>query len=145
LFWTHDYSKKLDLPVHMAASEDSWKNWSEPFETNITGQISCPVPVCGDTVLAIYNCRTNSLGQGVKAIISYDGGKTWDLQNEETLWAAAPAGTGKADETILFSDMQLWTFGHPDVIKTGDNRFLAAHYCSNGKTTMIQAVTLTLE
>ena len=43
MLWTHRYGTKQDLPVHWVASEDEGRTWSPPRETNLRGQVCCPI------------------------------------------------------------------------------------------------------
>ena len=139
LFWTHKYNERTDMPVHMSVSDERGRNWSPVTETNLSGQISCPIYLVENTFLAIYNCRSVNLGQGVKAVISYDGGVTWDTKNEKTLWSPK-TGSPSNDGNLTYEDIALFWFGHPGIIRLGVNTYLVGFYCGDGKSAGVMTV-----
>lgn len=145
LMWTHDYKKHIDLNMHVVYSYDYGKTWTNPIDTGLSAQISCPVDLGDGILMTVYNCRKGV--QGVKAVLSYDSGKTWDMDGEIFLWrlGLVHAESENKEKKITYDDISGYLFGHPDVIRLSNDEFLAAHYLSNSKHTYIKSYIIRIK
>lgn len=67
--------------MRIAFSADGGKTWSEPVKTPVRGFPQHLLPLRDGRLLATYGYRYRP-GQGVRACISRDGGRTWDIDRE---------------------------------------------------------------
>lgn len=66
--------------MRISFSKDDGKTWSEPVRTPIRGFPHHLLPLRDGRLLATYGYRYSP--RGVRACISRDGGKTWDIERE---------------------------------------------------------------
>ena len=71
--------------LYQVTSTDQGKTWSEPVNTGIWGYPAHLLQLPDGRLLATYGYRRSPMG--VRACLSLDGGKTWDLNNEIILRA----------------------------------------------------------
>lgn len=98
--------------LYQAISKNGGKIWSEAKELYIWG---CPpylIRLKSGVILCSYDCRKES--SGVRAILSYDNGETWDTNNIITLyeWEDEP------------------DIGYPVSLEVRPGRILVVYYCS---------------
>ena len=91
------------------------KTWSEPVNTGIWGYPAHLLQLPGGRLLATYGYRRAPMG--IRACLSLDGGKSWDVENEIVL---------RADGFGSGSDM-----GYPITRQLADGT-LATIYYFNG-------------
>ena len=142
-FWTYDYFNNKDYNNHISISADGGRTWSGLTETNLHGQIACPLDMGHGMMLCTYNDR-HSQKPGVKAVLSYDRGKTWDTQNQVTVWD--PMIKSRDDEKkTLFQSIVDYSFGTPDITRISEDEAACAYYCSNGKNTYVRVSIIKLD
>ncbi|NJD01104.1 MAG: exo-alpha-sialidase [Ruminiclostridium sp.] len=90
LFWRYCLKTGEDIPVHRVESEDNGKTWSEPYNTGIAGQIANPISLFDGLMLCIFQKRFGD--PGIKAVLSYDNGVTWDTKNTVEVWKYSAQG-----------------------------------------------------
>jgi hypothetical protein len=66
--------------MRISFSKDMGKTWSEPIKTPVKGYPQHLLELKDGRLLATYGYRYTPMG--VRGCISYDGGKTWDIENE---------------------------------------------------------------
>ena len=134
-FWTFDTRLGADSTVHRSVSVDGGQTWPRtPENTGLVGQSTWPVPLDGDKVVAL---TVDRYGEGViKACLSDDLGKTW---LEELVLHKHELSGVHADNLVgNLSEMQLWSFGLPSGIRTGEKEILAVWYCGAPENTSIE-------
>lgn len=138
--WTLDLTKMEDQPIHYISTENSAKSWSKPLPINITTQIMSPLYFGNGHMLAIHQDRFSEK-PGLKALLSYDNGMNWDKTTETTLYGAE----NKPDGTNPFAQFDQFQFGYSSLLKMGDNSCLASFWHTNGVTTSISVMKITIE
>jgi len=71
--------------LYAAFSEDKGKTWSKPVNTGIWGYPAHLLRLPDSRLLATYGYRR--IPMGIRACVSRDGGRTWDLEHEIVLRA----------------------------------------------------------
>lgn len=138
--WTLDLVKMEDKPIHFISTENNAETWSNPAPLHITTQIMSPLYFDKGVMLAIHQDRFSE-NPGLKAIISYDNGLNWDKKTETTLYGA----DNKPDGTNPFAQFDQFQFGYSSLLKTGDNTCLASFWHTNGTTTSISVIKISIE
>ena len=114
MLWTHRYGTKEDLPVHWIASQDEGRSWTMPAETNLPGQVCCPIALPDGRVAAVYNHRGDP--PGVRVAITEDL-TTFDRSAELVVFdAGAEATFGATEHENFLAEHQLIAFGKPQGI-----------------------------
>ncbi len=128
LFWAHLYGTKQDLNNHWVISDDEGRTWSEPRETNLRGQVCCPIALPDGRVAAIYNYRHEP--QSIRMAISEDF-TTFDLDNQIVIFDAGEEATlGTTDHESFLAQHLLIAFGKPQGILLDDGTLLTYFWCT---------------
>jgi BNR repeat protein len=77
--------KKLAGHLFQVTSTDQGKTWSKPVDTGIWGYPAHLLRLPDDRLVATYGVRRAPMG--IRACLSRDGGKSWDVDNEIVLRA----------------------------------------------------------
>jgi hypothetical protein len=123
MFWTHNRVARQDANVHIAWGTPDGKTWTDPTDAGFLGQIPRPLVLPGGRVLVTYIHR--HYPPSLRAILSPDFGKTWDVQNELVFYEhafAQPGMSAKREFADYYADMRVWSFGHaePGMMPNGD-------------------------
>lgn len=148
VYWTHDMEKDCGLNVHTTHSDDAGRTWSEPRDAGFWGQVT---DVCGlqsGRVIAVTNHRREPLG--IRAVLSEDGGVTFDETNHLELWGVEPARVRSAPvlapkrdviENVMHS-YHHFTFGTPSVTQLADGTIAVAFYVTEESVTYVRCCLL---
>jgi sialidase-1 len=147
MFWTHDRVAQLDVNAHVAWSQTTdGKSWSYPRDTGVVGQLPRPLPLPSGRVLCIYVHR--HWPPSLRAILSPDFGKTWDVQGELVFYEhpfGPQAGMdGQREFTDYYEDMRLWNFGLADPGLLPDGDVFVAFYAGDSQSLSIRWVRLAI-
>lgn len=104
-----EHPKLEDRYLYQSESTDGGKTWSVPKDTGIWGFPPHLIHVDDKRLLVAYGHRQQPYGE--RASISYDGGKTWDLEN--------PIEIAKAKN---------WDLGYPSTVILPDSSLLTVYY-----------------
>lgn len=96
--------------LRMARSFNWGLSWTRPEPTPIFGQPAHLLVLEGDTVLCTYGYRRKPYG--VRAVISRDRGRTWEM----------------SAEVILRDDGALWDLGYPVSIRLKNGNLFTVYY-----------------
>ncbi|MCF7837418.1 MAG: glycoside hydrolase [Candidatus Marinimicrobia bacterium] len=140
LLWAYNIKTEKDLPVHRAESADSGRTWSGVQETGLAAQITSPVSLRRGLMLAVYQKRFGA-DAGLRALLSYDEGKSWDVQTDVPLWEMGH----HTDANNPFSGYQEYAFGYSLVLRLGPEEAMVSFWVSNGKTTYVRLIRVTVE
>jgi hypothetical protein len=123
MFWTHDRVAQQDANAHIAWGSPDGRTWTYPGDAGFLGQIPRPLALPGGRALAVYVHR--HYPPSLRAVLSPDLGKTWDVQNELVFYEhelAQSGMEGKREFADYYEDMRVWSFGHaePGLLPNGD-------------------------
>lgn len=144
VFWTHDTNNDKDLPVHLSISGDNGRTWIKPVPTNIKGAVTYPVKLNDGRLLAVYVLRYGDT-PGIMAALSYDEGKTWDIENQVILWdALGQSNIGSVKKREL-STMMGYAFGMPSAKLLTSGEIIACFWCTDACITHVRWCKLKVE
>lgn len=142
LFWSADMTHKekgpINLSLHYSFADKTGRHWSKPEPTSVPSQTHCPAELPGGRLCAIYTWR-EAERPGFMAVLSEDGGRTWDLDNQVRLWDATgwthigihiPDKYPKSHDTIAF--------GAPTLMTTLNGELYASWWCTYASLTHIR-------
>ena len=122
------YGGKQTLPrreqgwLWQSHSDDGGKTWTGLRRTNIWGYPPTLLLLKNGDVLCSYGYRRGPFG--IRACLSHDKGKTWDVENEIVLRAdALPEGPGKGRTGDL---------GYPRSVQLSDGTIFTVYYITLG-------------
>jgi hypothetical protein len=147
-FWTHDMNEDVGVNVHTSRSTDGGDTWSEPADAGFWGQVTDLHGLQSGRVVAVTNHRREPLG--VRAVLSEDGGASFDEENCVELWGIEPARVRSAPvlakkrdlvENILDS-YHHFTFGTPSVTQLSDGTIVVAFYVTEEHVTYVRCCRL---
>jgi hypothetical protein len=147
MFWSYDRCAKRDLDIHIAWSTPDGRQWSAPQSTGIAGQIAAPLAIDGQRVLATYVHR--HYPPSLRTVLSSDFGKTWTVAEElvfyEKAYSKQESGMGgKRDFADYWTDMGVWTFGHPTALLLPKGDVMVAFYAGDETAMSIYWVRIAL-
>ena len=128
----------VQLPLHYATADETGRQWSTPQPTTIPGQTNWPAELPDGRLCAIYTWR-ESQQPGFMAVLSEDGGVTWDLENQIRLWDATGwtrIGHNSADKYPRSHDTI--AFGAPTLMTTTEGDLYASWWCTYDSLTHIR-------
>jgi hypothetical protein len=145
MFWTHDRVAQQDTNAHIAWTQaPDGRMWTCPTDAGFAGQIPRPLILPGGRVLCVYVHRHGS--PSLRAVLSADGGKSWDVANELIFYehaAGAQAGMdGKRDFTDYYADQRIWNFGHVEPGRLPDGSVFAAFYAGDAQSLSVRWVRI---
>jgi len=133
MFWTHNREAQQDMNAHVAWGSADGTGWTYPVDAGFAGQIPTPTVLPDGRVLAVYVHRHHP--PSLRAILSNDGGKTWDLENELVFYEkdmGAEAGMDSTREIEdYYADMRIWSFGHTEARQLPDGDLLVSYYAGD--------------
>ena len=133
LLWVYNIETQEDLPGHRSVSSDNGRTWSVPESVGLTSQIANPAALREGLMLGVYQRRFGGEA-GLRAVLSYDDGLTWDAETDVAIWAQGH----HTDDKNPFSGYQEYTFGNSTIVKLTDREVLVPFWVSNGNTTYMR-------
>ena len=102
--------------LYQSVSRDAGKTWSAPVKTEIWGYPAHLLLLRDGRLLCSYGYRRDAMG--VRAVLSRDGGKTWDTRGEMVI---------RGDGVGSGSDL-----GYPLTTQLADGTLFTLYYITNG-------------
>lgn len=133
-FWGYDLAHMKDLEVHRSQTRDSGKTFDPVSPILLKKQITSPFYVDRENFLCIYQERFSDR-PGIKAMLSHDGGYSWDEGSVAELYTCQ----GTPDSENAFQGFDQYKFGYSTLTRISGNSALATYWNSNGPTTCISA------
>jgi len=148
MFWTAlvDSDSEIDnQPLHRAIGSADAREWSEPEASDLPGQSNRAVQLAGPRMLDFYTRRDGSQ-PGLFAVLSGDGGRTWDLDGQVCVWDA----TGHDKLGVEASDTyprshDTIAFGAPRAIRLSNGDVMATFWCTEQSLTHVRCTRLRLK
>ena len=151
LLWAFRCDTEETIEVHRSTSRDNGRSWSAPQSTGFVGQVTAPLGLGNDVVIAASNYRHPP--EGIRLWLSRDGGETWKRPpmqmwdpNQNRIVAepvAQPVRAGQ-DEGV-WEAMDKFTFGTPDLVVLPDRTILLTYYATLKGITHIRACRFELK
>ena len=135
--------KRHWIPLHYSYGSAVGRTWTEPIATNLEKGKTNDVAGLGDRrFLAIYSDRDS--GQpGMRAVLSEDGGETWDLNNEILVWDATGRDRlGVSSPTTFPRSSDTIAFGAPTADRLLDGDVMVTFWCTEMSITHIRYARL---
>jgi hypothetical protein len=108
-------------------SDDGGRSWSQPLRTEIWGYPPHLLKLRDGRVLCTYGHRRLPLG--VQAVISHDGGVSWDVRHKAILRGDGEVSDGREQRDL----------GYPVTVQLPDDSLLTAYYMTLGGVTHVAA------
>lgn len=116
-------------------SDDGGVTWTDPLRTGIWGYPAHLLKLRDGRILCAYGYRREP--GGVRAVLSEDGGRTWDMDNVTVLRDdGGYASNLREDRTRWQSDV-----GYPVSVQLSDESILTAYYITESDGITHVAVT----
>jgi hypothetical protein len=109
------------------SSDDGGRTWSQPLRTEIWGYPPHLLRLRDGRVLCTYGHRRDPLG--VQAVISADGGRSWDVPHRAIL--------RRDGETRRRGDRESRDLGYPVSIEIAEGRIFTAYYLTKDNVTHV--------
>lgn len=133
-------------PVHAGWSDDGGRTWALPRPTGLIGQATFPIALSEGRLLGF--CQRRDASQSMVAVLSTDGGQTFDTASELVVYEhdrpSAGGHRAGADAATYMNDMTYFTFGHPCGVPLGPDRALLVWYAGDETRTAIHGATIRL-
>ncbi len=134
LLWTFRHDNERTVQVHRAVSADEGETWSRPAPIAILGQITAPLVLDGQTVIAASNYRLQP--PGVRLWCSTDGAQNWqvppiqmwDPKQERILGESMTTSTEDRPDDGVWDALDEFTFGTPDLVRLADGSIVLTYY-----------------
>lgn len=141
LLWTHDREAGQDRSVHVAWAGPDGKSWTYPIDTGLAGQIPRPLFLPGGRLFCTYIHRHSP--PSLRAIVSEDAGRTWDIDHELIFYEHARARQPGMDVqqrgfTDYYADMALWNYGHVEPGLMPDGSVFASFYAGDSNSLSVR-------
>lgn len=112
--------------MRISFSEDDGKTWTEPVKTPVRGFPHHLLPLKDGRLLVTYGYRYQP--RGIRACISHDGGKTWDINNELVIQNNGVSGDLGYPVSMELEDGQVMTVYYHNTRDNPDCYIEAAVY-----------------
>ena len=137
------------INVHRSLSRDNGRSWSPPEPTEIVGQLTCPLALDANTVIAASNYRRDPAG--IRLWLSRSRGENFDSDpvqmwdaTRERLVAVPVQSLPAAAQSAEDHAMESFTFGLPDLNDLGDGTCLLTYYATIDGNQHVRACRFTL-
>lgn len=139
-YWGFDLATMRDLAVYRSRTDDCGRHFAPVRPTALKKQIASPLWIDGDTFLCMYQERF-SQRPGIKAMLSADGGWTYDPGSEREIITFE----GTPDTDNPFSGFSQYRFGYSTLTRVAANAALAAFWHREGERFAISACMITVQ
>ena len=140
LLWVYNIEPENDLTVHRSESSDNGLTWSPVHGTGLVSQIANPAWLREGVMAAVYQRRFGE-DAGLRAVLSYDDGLSWDPETDTALWKQGH----HTDDKNPFSGYEEFTFGYSTVLRLSEHEVLVPFWVSNGRTTYIRILRVNVD
>lgn len=135
LQWTQKVATAEDCDLHFVISDETGQVWSRPRPTGIMGQTSWLADL-GDGVLAATYTRRDRMQPGIMVVLSENGGKTWDLDNQVMIWdAVGQEYLGVTHKPSYPASHDNIAFGKPNTARLPNGDIISSWWCTQACVT----------
>lgn len=144
LQWTQEVGSGRDFELHLTIADATGTRWSYPQSTGIPGQTSWLADAGDGTLVAVYTLR-DRMHPGIMAVMSEDGGNTWDLQAQVVLWdAVGQEYLGVLHKPEYPASHNNIAFGKPNLARLPNGELIASWWCTQACVTHARFARLVL-
>jgi hypothetical protein len=145
MIWAFRQDDERTVEVRRSLSNDHGRTWSPPLPVGHLGQITTPLVLSGDAVLAASNYRWPP--QGIRLWISRDRGVEWPVEDSVQMWDAGekrmlaralPVAERRSGDGV-WNALPDFTFGTPDLTSLPDGTVLLTYYAESDGPAQVRA------
>jgi len=125
--WTVTFGDVVDQPNSFTISNDNGSTWGPARSTGIQGQTMTPIPLGGDRLMVLYNCRYGD--QGIIMTLVTFTEETWTVHYEGMMYDARAKRERPENLDTGVQEFETFAFGFPTAIRLQDGTYLATHWC----------------
>ncbi len=146
VYWTMNAAMSKFHGLAMNASLDSTgKKWTGPQMLNIPGQSSYPVILDERRMAVIYSER-DSKRPGIRVVLSDDGGRTWGVDEQVTVWDAYGRESLGVPPTDTYpGSHDVIAYGAPHLARVDEQTLIASWWCTQSADTHVRFARLRVE
>lgn len=135
--WAAEPQLQSNYGLYAVTSTDATaRSWEEPVPLGIPGQTSASVDMGNGRRVIVYSHRENTDQPGIKAVLSKDGGRNWNLVDQLVLWDAYGRESLGVPRTDTYpSSHDVIAYGAPKITRLDDNAAIASFWCTQGPDT----------
>jgi hypothetical protein len=146
-YYAFRHATRTEGPVRIAWSTDDGATWSPPTSTGLPGQATYPLALPDGRLLVSQQRRAET--QSMVAVVSDDGGRSFDRQTERVVYThvdeSAPGADGSLSAFDYLISMDRFTFGHPCGVVTGASEAMVFWYAGGRTRTSIRSALLRID
>jgi hypothetical protein len=151
MLWTFRQDDEETIEIHRSISDDGGVGWSAPQPVGFLGQITDPLAMAGDKLLAASNYRWPP--DGIRLWLSHDRGRTWPVEESVQMWDAGEmrmlAGprpiADRSQGEGVWNALPAFTFGTPNLKRLPDETLLLTYYAEVGSKAHVRACRFQIE
>lgn len=145
LQWTQSIGGQENYNLHWVESNTDATEWTMPAPTSLPGQTSWAADL-GDGLVAAVFSRREGAHPGVLAVLSHDGGLTWDTEHEVLVWdAVGQEFLGVEHKPEYPRSHDNIAFGKPGLARLDDGSVSATWWCTQACVTHVRCARLSVE
>lgn len=130
--------------LHFVTSDTTARKWSKPHPTGVPAQTSWAADLGNGLLAATYVAREKTT-PGVIVVLSHDGGKSWDLENQVMVWdAVGQEYLGVIHKPSYPASHNNIAFGKPNTVRLPSGDILSSWWCTQACVTHIRCARLTI-
>lgn len=145
LQWTQEIGTARDFDLHLAISDETGKRWAAPHPAGINAQTSWLADCGGGMLVATYT-RRGRVDPGICVVLSEDGGRTWDLENQVLVWdAVGQEFLGVSHKPSYPASHDNIAFGKPHTARLPNGEIMSSWWCTQACVTHARFAKLMVE
>ena len=145
LQWTQKVGTGENYELHFVLSDLTGREWAAPCPTGLMGQTSWLADL-GDGLLAATYSSREGMRPGVNVVLSKDGGRTWDVENQVMVWdAVGQEYLGVVHKPSYPTSHDNIAFGKPNTLRLPNGEILSCWWCTQACVTHCRFARLVVE
>lgn len=144
LQWTQSIGGKEDYDLHFVVCDETGRKWSQPHPTGIPAETSWVADLGQAVLAATFTIREKSK-PGITVALSFDEGKSWDLENQMMVWdAVGQEYLGVVRKPSYPASHDNIAFGKPNTVRLPSGDILSSWWCTQACVTHVRYARLTI-